>query len=146
MNNGKIIFGIFVFIFFYVFMSTLIFGNNYLQSNPMPDFNSYFGVSNVLNMVENITGGQWVISFMGNTISFEVIHQVIAWILIPFAYIFEIFAFIIGFFIWVGNMIIFPFTYLPSPFNTFGEMFITGLIIIEILFSIRILSSGLGGD
>jgi hypothetical protein len=146
MNNGKIVFGIFVFIFFYTFMNTLIFGTNFLQSNPMPDFNSYFGINNVLNMVSSITGGMWVINFMGNTISFEFIHQIIIWILIPFAYIYQIFAFIISFFIWVGNMILYPFTYLPAPFSTFGELFISGLIIIEILFSIRILSSGLGGE
>jgi len=145
MDNGKIVFGIFVFIFFYIFMSTLIFGNNFMQSNPFPDINSYFSINSNINLAENITGGQWIINVFGNKISFEFIHQIIIWIMIPFVYIYQIFAFIISIFIWLGNAIIFPFTYLPSPFSTFGELFITGLIIIEILFSIRILSSGLGG-
>ena len=146
MDAHKTITGIFVFIFFYIFMSTLIFGNNFMQSNPFPDINTYFSISSNINLAENITGGQWIINFIGNKISFEFLHQIIIWIMIPFVYIYQIFAFIITIFIWLENAIVFPFNYLPDPFSTFGKLFITGLILIEIVFSIRVLSSGLGGS
>lgn len=146
MNNGKVFIGIFTFIMFYSFFILLIFGNNYFTQNPFPDINSYFNINNVINTASVITGGQWVFNLMGATLNFEAIHQVIIWFIIPFIFIYNIFAFIFSIIYWFINMINYPFTFIPAPFSTFGQIFLFGLITIEILFSIRIFNSGLGGS
>ncbi|MEM3859297.1 MAG: hypothetical protein QW478_07805 [Candidatus Micrarchaeaceae archaeon] len=135
---------LFLFVSVFAFLTLLIFGQNYLLQNPYPNVNNYFAISNNLNLASSITGGTWSWNILGATISLEVIHQIIIWLMIPFIYIFQFFSFLIAWIVWIFAFVVYPFTFIPQPFQAFFEFLLIGFIGLSILTSIRIAMSGLG--
>ena len=95
-----------------------------------------FSVSNINSVVDSIIGN-------GSSYGiFYFLYVVLAGLLFPFAFIYEIFNVIISTIIWLATAMIYPFSFLPLTLSVMFGSFIAIILIISIISSIKIASSG----
>jgi len=95
-----------------------------------------FSVSNISSVVDSIIGN-------GSSYGiFYFLYVVLAGLLFPFAFIYEIFNVIISTIIWLATAMIYPFSFLPLTLSVMFGSFIAIILIISIISSIKIASSG----
>jgi len=95
-----------------------------------------FSISNIDTIINSIIGNG---SSYG---AFYFIHIILAGILFPFAFIYEIFNVIITAIIWLVTAMVYPFSFLPSTLSIMFGAFIAIILVISIISSIKIASSG----
>jgi len=97
---------------------------------------SSFSVANLTTIINSIIGSG------GNYGIFYFLYAVLYGLLFPFAFIYEIFNVIITAIIWLVSAMVYPFSFLPLTLSVmFGSLFAV-ILIISIISSIKIASSG----
>ena len=124
------------------FILDMIEYSNFVLSNTFPSITTYLNYATAWTTATNDLGGTW--KFLGYSFAF------IEYFFIGFL---SIFVFIANFFIWfydavswVFSFITYPYTLLPSPFNALFEISLYVSIGIALLFSIKILYTGLSNE
>jgi len=122
-------------VLFYTFIDLLT-GKVTNSALPAVFTQNVFSVSNINTIIDSIIGS-------GSSYGiFYFLHVVLAGILFPFAFIYEIFNVIISVIIWLATAMVYPFSFLPLTLSIMFGSLIAIILIISIISSIKIASSG----
>jgi len=122
-------------VLFYTFIDLLT-GKVTNYALPTVFTQNVFSVSNINTIIDSIIGS-------GSSYGiFYFLHTVLAGILFPFAFIYEIFNVIINVIIWLATAMVYPFSFLPLTLSIMFGSLIAIILIISIISSIKIASSG----
>jgi hypothetical protein len=122
---------------FYTFV-LLFSGSNFFNTNPFPSFNN-LTIPQMYSQLQTLLGGQWsIFGFSVNGFENAIIYG-----LMPIAFVANIIYDIGSVMIWIVNLIYYPFSLLPQPFNTVIPIVLSIMVAISILTSIRIMESGI---
>jgi predicted membrane channel-forming protein YqfA (hemolysin III family) len=136
---------IMAFAFFTILTDFLLGMAEYSQftlSNTFPSVSSYLNYGTAWTTSLNDLGGNW--SFLGY--SFTFIEYFFVGLLSVVVFIVNIFSWIYLSISWVFTFINYPYSLLPSPLNSLFQISLYVSIGIAILFSIRILYTGLSNE
>ncbi len=133
---------IMAFAFFTIFADFVLDMIEYSQftlSNTFPAVSSYLNYSSAWTTALNDLGGNW--SFLGY--SFTFVEYFFVGILSAFVFLVNVFTWIFLSVSWVFTFIFYPYSLLPSPLNALFQLSLYVAIGIALLFSVRILYTGL---
>ena len=116
--------------------------STFTLSNTFPAISTYLNYSTAWTTALNDLGGNW--SFLGY--SFTFIEYFFVGILSLFIFIVNIFTWIFLSISWIFTFIFYPYSLLPSPLNSLFQLSLYVSIGIALLFSIRILYTGLSNE
>jgi hypothetical protein len=111
-------------------------------ANTFPAVATYINYSTAWTTALNDLGGNW--SFLGY--SFTFIEYFFVGFLSAFVFLYNVFLWIYLAISWVFTFILYPYSLLPSPLNALFEISLYVSIGIALLFSIRILYTGLSNE
>jgi hypothetical protein len=122
-------------VIFYTFVDLLT-GKVTNYALPAVFTQNVFSISNINTIIDSIIGS-------GNSYGiFYFLHVILAGILFPFAFIYEIFNVIISVIIWLATAMVYPFSFLPLTLSVMLGSLITIIVVVSLISSIKIGSSG----